>query len=105
MLEFGYNQAEAHRAFQLAAEADPTAAMPQWGMAFAKGPYPNKWVCPAELPGADCGHQGWRKRCMLAHLSIPIDAGLPGSKLCRPGCMACKIVCTAAGRPLCTSCR
>jgi tetratricopeptide (TPR) repeat protein len=37
-LVFGFNHEEATRAFQRAAELDPKAAMPQWGIAWAVGP-------------------------------------------------------------------
>lgn len=37
-LVFGFNHEEAARAFQRAAELDPKAAMPQWGIAWAVGP-------------------------------------------------------------------
>jgi len=35
---FGFNHEEAVRCFARAAEADPTAAMPHWGIAYATGP-------------------------------------------------------------------
>jgi len=37
-LVFGFNHEEAVRAFQKAAELDPKAAMPHWGIAWALGP-------------------------------------------------------------------
>jgi tetratricopeptide (TPR) repeat protein len=37
-LVFAFNHEEAVRSFQRAAELDPTAAMPYWGMAWALGP-------------------------------------------------------------------
>ena len=37
-LVFGFNHEEAVRSFQRAAELDPTAPMPQWGLAWALGP-------------------------------------------------------------------
>src|SRR5262245_28675825 len=37
-LVFGFNHEEAVRSFQNAASADPTAAMPHWGIAWALGP-------------------------------------------------------------------
>ncbi len=37
-LAFGFNHEEAIRSFQRAAELDPQAAMPQWGIAYALGP-------------------------------------------------------------------
>src|SRR6476660_3634905 len=37
-LVFGFNHEEAVRSFKRAAELDPKAAMPQWGIAWALGP-------------------------------------------------------------------
>lgn len=38
---YGFNRYEALRSFRKAAELDPSAAMPQWGVAMATGPYVN----------------------------------------------------------------
>jgi tetratricopeptide (TPR) repeat protein len=40
-LTYGFNRYEALRSFRKAAELDPEAAMPYWGMAMAQGPYIN----------------------------------------------------------------
>lgn len=40
-LMYGFNRYEALRSFRRAAELDPSAAMPYWGMAMAQGPYIN----------------------------------------------------------------
>src|SRR4051812_14105291 len=40
-LMFGFNRYESLRSFRKAAELDPSAAMPQWGIAMATGPYIN----------------------------------------------------------------
>src|SRR4029078_6851746 len=37
-LVFGFNHEEAVRSFKRAAELDPKAAMPHWGIAWARGP-------------------------------------------------------------------
>jgi hypothetical protein len=37
-LVFGFNHEEAVRSFQRAAELDPKAPMPHWGIAWALGP-------------------------------------------------------------------
>ena len=37
-LVFGFNHEEAVRSFQRAAELDPKASMPHWGIAWALGP-------------------------------------------------------------------
>ena len=39
---YGFNHGEAVACFRKAAEADPTSAMAQWGIAYATGPYINK---------------------------------------------------------------
>jgi tetratricopeptide (TPR) repeat protein len=41
VLTYGFNRYEALRSFRRAAELDPNAAMPYWGMAMALGPYIN----------------------------------------------------------------
>jgi len=41
MLVFGFNRAEAVRSFRRAAQLDPEAAMPHWGMALAYGRHMN----------------------------------------------------------------
>jgi tetratricopeptide (TPR) repeat protein len=38
---YGFNRYEALRSFKKAAELDPSAAMPQWGIAMSTGPYIN----------------------------------------------------------------
>ncbi|DBA72834.1 TPA: hypothetical protein ACH3X2_010219 [Trebouxia sp. C0005] len=63
LLEWNFNQAEALRAFKLASEADPTAAMPYWGITYALGPGANRDVtedrqpypsfCPADFELAE----------------------------------------------------
>ncbi len=40
-LMYGFNRYESMRSFRKAAELDPAAAMPQWGIAMATGPYIN----------------------------------------------------------------
>src|SRR5438874_13756513 len=40
-LFYGFNRYEALRSFRKAAELDPGAAMPWWGMAMAQGPHVN----------------------------------------------------------------
>jgi tetratricopeptide (TPR) repeat protein len=45
-LVFGFNHEEAARSFQRAAELDPQAAMPYWGIALAFGPCINLDVDP-----------------------------------------------------------
>lgn len=50
LLEWNFNQPEALRAFELAAEADPSAAMPHWGVAYALGPGANRDVTEQRQP-------------------------------------------------------
>ena len=40
-LMYGFNRYESLRSFRKAAELDPAAAMPHWGIAMATGPYVN----------------------------------------------------------------
>jgi hypothetical protein len=49
---WNFNMPEALRAFKLASKADPKAAMPYWGQAYALGPFINR--CPPTL--ACCAH-------------------------------------------------
>lgn len=43
-LVYAFNFGEAIRSFQRAAELDPDAAMPYWGIALANGPNYNAWI-------------------------------------------------------------
>jgi hypothetical protein len=51
-LVYGFNHDEAVRSFQRAAELDPQAAMPRWGIALALGPNINLDVDPAREKAA-----------------------------------------------------
>ena len=51
-LSFAFNKEEAERAFCKAAELDPKAAMPHWGVAYALGPDINTPRDPARDKGA-----------------------------------------------------
>src|SRR5215203_5353793 len=48
VLVYGFNHAEAARAFRRAAELDPKMAMAQWGLALALGPNYNETSISAE---------------------------------------------------------
>lgn len=48
LLLFNFNHAEAVRSFRRAAELDPKAVMPQWGIAYALGPNYNRDVDPVD---------------------------------------------------------
>src|SRR4051812_26944549 len=43
-LLYGFNRYEALRSFRKAAELDPAAAMPWWGMAMAQGALTSTWI-------------------------------------------------------------
>jgi tetratricopeptide (TPR) repeat protein len=72
-LVYGFNRYEALRSFRKAAELDPQAAMPWWGVAMALGPYVNmdmdpdvhvKESCDAvnrglHLPGINQSERDW----------------------------------------------
>ena len=52
-LAYGFNRYEALRSFRKAADLDPNAPMPYWGMALAQGPYINMDGDPSfDLKGA-----------------------------------------------------
>jgi tetratricopeptide (TPR) repeat protein len=73
-LMYGFNRYEALRSFRKAAELDPSAAMPYWGMAMAQGPYINmdgdaefnmKTSCEAAAAGARLTAAGDREQAYL----------------------------------------
>ncbi len=51
---WNFNQPEALRAFQLASEEDPAAAMPFWGQAYALGPGANRCIHQLNQPILPC---------------------------------------------------
>src|SRR5271156_6595853 len=53
-LLYGFNRYEALRSFRKAADLDPKAAMPYWGMAMALGPYINMDMDPGVNVGEAC---------------------------------------------------
>ncbi|HEY6944548.1 MAG TPA: hypothetical protein VI431_05355 [Candidatus Acidoferrum sp.] len=62
-LVFGFNHEEAARSFQRAAELDPQAAMPYWGIALAFGPCINLDVDP---PHERAAYEAVRKAISLS---------------------------------------
>ena len=62
-LVFGFNHEEAARSFQRAAELDPEAAMPYWGIALAFGPCINLDVDP---PHEKAAYEAIQKALSLA---------------------------------------
>src|ERR1044071_4804185 len=53
-LMYGFNRYESLRSFHKAAELDPKAIMPQWGIAIATGPYINMDGDPTYDMKASC---------------------------------------------------
>ena len=64
-LVYGFNHAEAIRAFQRAAELDPTCAMCYWGIALAYGPHVNAPMDSASGVAAYAAVQ--RARSLMSH--------------------------------------
>jgi tetratricopeptide (TPR) repeat protein len=52
VLGYGFNHAEAHRAYKEASRQDPTCAMCAWGEAYVLGPNINKPMDAADVPTA-----------------------------------------------------
>jgi len=52
VLTYGFNHAEAHRAFSEASSQDPSCAMCAWGEAYVLGPNINRPMDPADAPAA-----------------------------------------------------
>jgi tetratricopeptide (TPR) repeat protein len=64
-LVYGFNHAEAIRAFQRAAELDPTCAMCYWGIALAYGPHVN---APMDAPSGVAAYAALQKaRALMSH--------------------------------------
>ncbi len=68
-LVYGFNHAEAIRAFQRAAELDPTCAMCYWGIALAYGPHVNAPMDAASGVAAYAAAQ--RARSLMSHATAP----------------------------------
>ncbi len=64
-LVYGFNHAEAIRAFQRAVELDPTCAMCYWGIALAYGPHVNAPMDSASGVAAYAAAQ--RARSLMSH--------------------------------------
>ena len=62
-LVFGFNHEEAARSFRRAAELDPQAAMPYWGIALAFGPCINLDVDP---PHEKAAYEAMQKAISLS---------------------------------------
>ncbi|MBK5255079.1 MAG: tetratricopeptide repeat protein [Vicinamibacteria bacterium] len=71
---YAFNHDEAIRAFQRAAEIDPTCAMAFWGLALAKGPHINNMAVPPEHEKA--AWEAVAKAQALAANGTPIEKDL-----------------------------
>ena len=76
-LLYGFNRYEALRSFRKAAELDPTAAMPWWGMAMATGPYIN-------MGAEGDGDLDSKAACQAVETGLKI-AGAPRARTRIPG--------------------
>ncbi|MDQ8197064.1 hypothetical protein QEH56_02835 [Pelagicoccus enzymogenes] len=73
-LLYGFNHDEAIRSFHAAAEADPTAAMPWWGIAYAHGIHINHPVMSDEASKA--AREAADKALSLMENATPVEASL-----------------------------
>ena len=69
-LVYGFNHAEAIRAFQHAAELDPTCAMCYWGIALAYGPHVN---APMDAPSGVAAYAALQKARALISSATPAE--------------------------------
>src|SRR5574342_494157 len=69
-LVYGFNHAEAIRAFQRAAELDPTCAMCYWGIALAYGPHVN---APMDAPSGVAAYAALQKARALMSSATPAE--------------------------------
>jgi tetratricopeptide (TPR) repeat protein len=69
-LVYGFNHAEAIRAFTRAAELDPTCAMCYWGIALAYGPHVN---APMDQPSGVAAYAALQKARALASGATPAE--------------------------------
>jgi tetratricopeptide (TPR) repeat protein len=69
-LVYGFNHAEAIRAFTRAAELDPTCAMCYWGIALAYGPHVN---APMDQPSGVAAYAALQKARALASGATPTE--------------------------------
>lgn len=67
-LVYGFNHSEAIRAFQAAAQLDPTCAMAHWGIALALGPNIN---APMETEAGQAAYQAIQQAVTLARHASP----------------------------------
>lgn len=65
-LLFGFNHAESARSFRRAADLDPKAAMPRWGIALALGPHYNRDIDPIDAARNKEAYDAVQKALSLA---------------------------------------
>jgi hypothetical protein len=86
---YGFNRYEALRSFQKAAELDPKAAMPWWGVAMATGPYVNMDCEPSYQMKTSCAavDEGRKRKPADAREAAYLDAAaaMPNCTLRDPG--------------------
>lgn len=63
---YGFNHAEAVRSFRRAAELDPKAAMPHWGVALALGPNYNRDIDPIDDARKKAAYEAAQRAVELA---------------------------------------
>jgi tetratricopeptide (TPR) repeat protein len=73
-LTFGFNNEEAIRCFERAAEADPECAMAYWGIAYASGPNINNTVM--DEAAVERAHENTEKATAFAAQLAPVEAAL-----------------------------
>src|SRR5262245_24383201 len=75
-LLYNFNHAEAERSFLKAAELDPKAAMPWWGVGIALGLNYNRDVAKLEGERLQSAHAATHKAIALSRSGSPIEAAL-----------------------------
>jgi tetratricopeptide (TPR) repeat protein len=73
VLAYGFNHAEAHRAFAEASRQDPSCAICAWGEAYVLGPNINKPMDDADVPAA---YEAAQRALSLAPNASPVERAL-----------------------------
>lgn len=76
VLSYGFNHAEAYRAFKEASAQDPGCAMCAWGEAYVLGPNINKPMDDADVPAA---HEAAMRAKALSVRATPVEQALTGA--------------------------
>jgi tetratricopeptide (TPR) repeat protein len=82
-LLFAFNHDEAIRAFQAAAEIDPAAAMPWWGVATAAGPHINYPAVSPEKSRLALDALGRAQKLALTGAATPVERALINAQIAR----------------------